>query len=355
MSVIFRGKPACTCLAKWLPVYERELLRLGVIKRNIDIYQLIGKASASAGTHSQGGAYDIAQCSPTAIAIARQMGAAAWARTAAQGFDDEHQHGVLIGCPHNLPARYQVGAYLAGYNGLGSLGRGARDDGPRLDAWLGRDWQEGIKWAENRQRPKKSPRHVPSRWARFAHFKPYYVNDSIAGLDKAVRLGYNAIDLNFHVTKDGVIVCTHWAQPLKHGFVDPLGKINPNTHIQDLTWREVSRLRAPGDHRIRTMSRMLKEAKKRGLRVEFEAKNSRAFTDPKTWARVHKVATRHNLSLQVKVESWVKVPGGAPAVLAAAKEGGIAFRIVLPRGTRVLKKDRYWPVANYQRGKAVWV
>lgn len=147
----FRGKPACECLVKWLPVYEAELLRRGEIKFCIDVYQLIGGASASAGTHATGGAYDIAQDSETAIWVARKMGAAAWARTAAQRFTP-HQHGVLVGCPHNGPARYQIDEYNRGENGLTGP---ARDDGTRVVPLP--TWREGIAWAQTLQKPKPGP------------------------------------------------------------------------------------------------------------------------------------------------------------------------------------------------------
>lgn len=147
---IFRGRRACTCLIAWLPIFERELLRLGVIKERIDIAQLTGGAPQSGGTHTQGGAFDIWQCDPTTIWVARQMGADAdWRRTPAQGFA-LHGHGVLRGCPHNDPARYQIGAVDAGYNGLGYAGRGGRDDGPR--PLSKRTWREGIAWAKARQK-----------------------------------------------------------------------------------------------------------------------------------------------------------------------------------------------------------
>jgi hypothetical protein len=58
----------------------------------------------------------------------------------------EHTHGVLRGCPHNGPARYQIAAVDAGYNGLGHLGHGARDNGPRPLSH--RTWEEGIAWAK---------------------------------------------------------------------------------------------------------------------------------------------------------------------------------------------------------------
>ncbi len=49
-TVWFRGKPACPCLAEWLPHFEAELIRRGVIKESIDIAQLIGGAVATSRT-----------------------------------------------------------------------------------------------------------------------------------------------------------------------------------------------------------------------------------------------------------------------------------------------------------------
>lgn len=144
-TINFRGKPACICLATWLPVYEQRLLAEGIIKSSLDIYQLIGGAAASAGTHQPGGAYDIAQVSDPAVRIAREMGAAAWKRTQADGFDVVHHHGVLRGCPHNDGGRYQIAAMDAGYNGLGKGGRGGKDTGPKV--LTKRTWEQGIAWA----------------------------------------------------------------------------------------------------------------------------------------------------------------------------------------------------------------
>lgn len=144
-EVNFRGFRACPCLAEWLPWVEKLMLHRNIIYRNIDIYQLIGGATASAGTHSKGGAFDIKQATWSTLEICRQAGAdATWRRTTAQGFDVTHAHGVLRGCPHNSPAAYQITAVDAGYNGLGTGGRGGRDDGPR--PLSKRTWQQGIEW-----------------------------------------------------------------------------------------------------------------------------------------------------------------------------------------------------------------
>jgi hypothetical protein len=144
---MFRGKPACDCQVQWLPAYERELLARRVIKFALDIYQLIGGAPQSGGTHVEGGAADTGQTSDEAIWVARQMGAdAGWKRP--KGWDNgggiEHAHLVLRGCPHNGPARYQIVAVDGGFNGLGKNGQGGPDDGPR--PLSGRSWQQGIAW-----------------------------------------------------------------------------------------------------------------------------------------------------------------------------------------------------------------
>jgi hypothetical protein len=144
MVVYFRGFPACECLAEWLPWVEKLMLHRRVIQHNIDIYQLIGGASTSAGTHRTGGAFDVLQATWSALEIYRQAGAdASWRRTPAQGFT-LHAHGVLRGCPHNGPARYQIDAVDDGYNGLGLGGKAGRDDGPR--PLSKRTWQQGIEW-----------------------------------------------------------------------------------------------------------------------------------------------------------------------------------------------------------------
>lgn len=152
----FRGKKCCVCMAEWLPVLEREAVKRGILKRNIDIAQLTGNVGASAGTHSKGGAFDLFNYSADMVKLARQMGAdASWHRRRSQGPWVPHLHGVLRGCPHNAPARYQIGAVDAGYNGLGAGGRGGRDDGPR--PLSGRTWKQGIAWAGGAPAPTPTP------------------------------------------------------------------------------------------------------------------------------------------------------------------------------------------------------
>lgn len=152
--VDFRGHPACPCQAKWLPAFEAEAQRRGILTGSLPLSQLIGGAPASGGTHSQGGADDTYPLDSIAdvdgyVWLSRQMGAdATWERP--YNWDGRggvrHVHRVLTGCPHNAPAAYQIDAVRAGYNGLGYAGHGAWDTGPR--PLSGRTWREGIKWAK---------------------------------------------------------------------------------------------------------------------------------------------------------------------------------------------------------------
>lgn len=163
-AVTFRGLPACPCLGTWIPAYEAELQRRGLLTGPLRIYQLIGGAAASGGTHADGGAFDTKYIGDAAVWVARQMGAdATWHRP--HDWDGrggmEHVHGVLTGCPHNGPARYQIDAVKAGYNGLGRNGHGAPDTGPR--PLSGRTWQQGLRWAR-RQRLQEDDLMAFSDW-----------------------------------------------------------------------------------------------------------------------------------------------------------------------------------------------
>lgn len=145
-AVTFRGFSACPCLATWLPVFERVLIARGVVRESIDIAQLIGGAEASGGTHASGGAFDIWQHDPITQQVAREMGAAAWNRIPPWWTGSPHTHGVLNGCPHNAPARYQITALANDGNGLGKGGMGGSDYGPGPRHL--RTWREGITWAQ---------------------------------------------------------------------------------------------------------------------------------------------------------------------------------------------------------------
>lgn len=164
--VDFRGHPACPCQAAWLPVFERNAQRLGLISGPLTIYQLIGNAPDSAGVHATGGAADW-ETHDGLVRLARDMGAdATWHRVAGQAGPTDHTHSVLRGCIHNTPARYQIAAVDNGFNGLGAAGQGGPDDGPRPLSL--RTFSEGIQWALQQEDDMPAPKDWDKDdWAAF--------------------------------------------------------------------------------------------------------------------------------------------------------------------------------------------
>lgn len=136
----------CTCMKEFLTYAQQLAIKKGLLKQGFDVWQLTGSAAASAGTHEQGGAFDLLlQTSDAWVKFFRDLGATAtWRRTTAQGFTKQHLHGVLNGCPHNAPARYQVTEQKSGPPAGGGDGlTGTRPD-YHPDPSPYRTWQQGV-------------------------------------------------------------------------------------------------------------------------------------------------------------------------------------------------------------------
>lgn len=147
----YRGLPACTCLAAWLPAFE------AAIGRSLRWFQLIGDAPASANFHKGGGSGDCEPLSEDELRTARNMGGAAWNRWWTNNY---HCHIRLNGCPHNTIAQPQVTDLNAGRDGTGPLydNRGEPDNGPRKGVhWPLRTWREGIEWANQQEEDEMTP------------------------------------------------------------------------------------------------------------------------------------------------------------------------------------------------------
>ena len=140
-KVKFRGGWTCSCVATSLPLVEQDMIRRGLIKHNIDIFQLGYRTdvSASAGTHAAGGNTDVAQFSDAQIDVWRLWGWTIQHRTKAQGFDMDHGHGWPLGCPHLSPGgKAQAVQWANRQNGLVSKGRVA-------GRWPIDDWKTAMK------------------------------------------------------------------------------------------------------------------------------------------------------------------------------------------------------------------
>lgn len=99
--------------------------------------------SASAGTHSGGGAVDLRTWhlgtveKVRLVTAMRQVGFAAWYRYPPKF--DQHVHGIAIGCPDlSFAAQNQVKDYRRGLNGLADHGP---DDGPKVPLTTWEDYK----------------------------------------------------------------------------------------------------------------------------------------------------------------------------------------------------------------------
>lgn len=141
MSVIFRGGRTCTCVAESLPWVEYDMIRRGLIKQSIDVFQLgynNGGVAQSAGTHDAGGCTDVGQYSDEQIRVWRLWGWTMQHRTPAQGFS-HHAHGWPRGCTHlSAGAKHQAWQWENGTNGLVSYG-------PITGLYPIKNWQTALK------------------------------------------------------------------------------------------------------------------------------------------------------------------------------------------------------------------
>lgn len=122
---------------------------------------------------------------------------------------------------------------------------------------------------------------------------PYYRENSGRGVRHASRVGATAIDLDCQITRDGVIVCTHWPNPLRHGFTDPAGLLHRDAQVRHMSLAEVTRLRAPGGHRIIPARRMIRLARDAGVVPCFEVKGDTRFQKRRTYRQLRRAVRRH--------------------------------------------------------------
>lgn len=137
-----RGRRSDKPTAEWFLAVEDRARTEGLCKVDLDLFQIIGNAGPSAGTHSKGGAVDCWESkNPTRLlTIMRNAGGAAWFRTRPQ-FDTPHIHVGLKGMSPK-PYDSQIKALERGRNGLADNGP---DTGPRAGIRIPLvSWREGL-------------------------------------------------------------------------------------------------------------------------------------------------------------------------------------------------------------------
>ena len=142
-KIRFRDGWTCICVVTVFPLIEREMIARGYIKQSIDVWQWGYRTDVkdSAFTHAGGGVLDTDQCSDPELKVWREWGFEMQRRTKAQGFNLEHGHGVLKGCPHvsrgTSGAAWQLSEWEAGRNGLRGRGpiTGPEPKGRNTPTW----------------------------------------------------------------------------------------------------------------------------------------------------------------------------------------------------------------------------
>lgn len=154
-----------------------------------------------------------------------------------------------------------------------------------------------------------------------------HIENSLRGIRKAARLGYDAIDLDLLITSDDVIIVCHWDRPmLKDGFVDPNHKIQVHAMVRELTWAQISTLRAPGGFRIQRIETVLRECARDRIIAYLEPKDDKRFEEDWPWQ--HIVASAKDFGTKVWVRSIrnFATPGAGVRRVEAAIRNGIPRR-----------------------------
>lgn len=127
--------------AKWYKLFKRYMAKYHP-DISVILVQALGGAKASAGTHSDGWAFDFQNWHLTSrqneilVAESRRFGGVAWARYRSQGFEPHDHVACDSGGSSDTACQYQVVAAHAGYNGLGYRGRKGGDNHPAPAKWV---------------------------------------------------------------------------------------------------------------------------------------------------------------------------------------------------------------------------
>lgn len=156
------------------------------------------------------------------------------------------------------------------------------------------------------------------KWPIYKH-----VENSLKGIRKAARLGYDAIDLDILITKDGVIVICHWDRPLlKDNFYDPLHRIQVRAMVRELTWEQIHRLEAPGGFRIQRIETALAACARLKIIAYLEPKDDPRLAEDWVWQHIRAVKARYGTKVRVRA-----LPQNAAALPAARRAGFRTRRI----------------------------
>jgi hypothetical protein len=200
--------------------------------------------------------------------------------------------------------------------------------------------------------------HIP-------HGTAYAIENSPAGIERAVKRMFRWIDMDCHVTKDGVPVLAHWDTIRKDKFeITPAfrAKYGDDPKVTEVLAEDLLTLQTTplawsvwGRQRRRVAYLTVEDAMHRvaafpRLGLALEAKGGKAFTDTDTWKGIEAMRLGAGLPKERFMVMTLKKIGGAQARLAAAHEAG-HDTVLMPERAPV---PREWePVITWIRGR--WV
>lgn len=172
---------------------------------------------------------------------------------------------------------------------------------------------------------------IARTWGKIFHVAkgtPYHVENSLRGVITAKQRGYEGIDLDANGDADGTIWATHWGRPmLRDGFRDPKRQLPRTKDIHTMTSEEVDRLITRDGYKIQRLSFLIKEARKRGLSIEVEAKPSPPLYRPGPWTRLARELDGKTGGVLVKV--LMDLGPDAQNRLKAAHEAGFRTCVIV--------------------------
>lgn len=162
-----------------------------------------------------------------------------------------------------------------------------------------------------------------------AKSEPYHRGNSIRGIRRAKRRGYNATDIDLNISKDDQLVPTHWGRLVRFdGFKDPLNQLGKSAVVKRLTFDQIARLRTDDGYRVLRLEALLRECARLGIVAVVEAKNDPRFERDYIWQQLRRLADKTGADVRVRsIKDLGGKNAGGRRVKAAQRNGFQAWTI----------------------------
>lgn len=202
--------------------------------------------------------------------------------------------------------------------------------------------------------------YVPSKWNNFLHLKPYRRGNSWQGI-RLASIGTNAIDLDWHRSKDGIFVNTHWRWLFRERFKyteasvaagiprSKVGKVC-RRRVDALPWAVLETLKTDDGYVLQNAGTALGRAAARRVRVECELKFTPTSKQLDRLARAAQAAYGGDWRDWVQVKRLTNLRGWRLTIERAKAAGFVTFAINV-RNPAALDRLPARQRPDYYRGK----